>query len=53
VKAGPCVGAKELEEFRRLRSKVDGCLTGSRIAKDRAAEALTGVMIPEALDYPL
>ncbi len=53
LKAGPCVGAKELEEFRRLRTKVDGCLTGSRIAKDRAAEALTGVMIPEALDYPL
>jgi hypothetical protein len=31
---------------------MDGCLTGSRLAKDRAADALTKVMIPEALDYP-
>ena len=31
---------------------LDGCLTGSQLAKDRAAEALTKVMIPEALDYP-
>jgi hypothetical protein len=31
---------------------MDGCLTGSRLAKDRAADALTRVMIPEAPDYP-
>jgi hypothetical protein len=31
---------------------VDACLAGSRLAKDRAADALTQVMIPEALDYP-
>ena len=36
----------------RLRAQLDGCLTGCRLAKDRAAEALTKVMIPEALDYP-
>ncbi len=36
----------------RCASRLDGCLTGSRLAKDRAAEALTHVMIPEALDYP-
>ena len=41
-----------LEAFVRLRAKLDGCLTGARLAKDRAAEALTKVMIPEALDYP-
>ena len=35
----------------RLRTKLDGCLTGSQLAKDRAAEALTKVMIPAALDY--
>ena len=35
------------------RAKLDGCLIGARLAKDRAAEALTKVMIPEALDYPL
>ena len=39
--------------FVRLRAKLDGCLTGARLAKDRAAEALTKVMIPEALDYPV
>jgi hypothetical protein len=32
--------------------KLDGCLTGARLAKDRAAESLTSVMIREALDYP-
>jgi len=51
-KAGPCPRADGLETFTRLRAKLDGCLTGSRLAKDRAAEALTKVMIPEALDYP-
>jgi len=31
----------------RLRAKLDCCLTGSRLAKDRAAEALTKVMTRE------
>jgi alkylation response protein AidB-like acyl-CoA dehydrogenase len=52
AKAGPCVRFDGLEEFVRLRLKTDGCLTGARLAKDRAADALTKVMIPEALDYP-
>ena len=52
-KAGPCVRLDGLESFARLRVKLDGCLTGSRLAKDRAAAALTAVMIPEALDYPV
>ncbi len=51
-KAGPCVRFAGLEDFASLRMKLDGRLTGSRLAKDRAAEALTKVMIPEALDYP-
>jgi hypothetical protein len=51
-KAGPCVRLDGLEQFARLRARMDGCLTGSGLAKDRAAEALTKVMIPEALDYP-
>jgi hypothetical protein len=38
--------------FTQLRSKLDGCMAGSRLAKDRAAETLTQVMIPETLDYP-
>jgi hypothetical protein len=51
-KAGPCAHFENMEQFVLLRLKLDGCLTGSRLAKDRAAEALTKVMIPEALDYP-
>ncbi|MBI5394979.1 MAG: acyl-CoA/acyl-ACP dehydrogenase [Verrucomicrobia bacterium] len=47
---GPAVSG--LEEFARLRVKLDGCLTGARLAKDRAAAALTTVMIPETPDYP-
>jgi alkylation response protein AidB-like acyl-CoA dehydrogenase len=51
-KAGPCVCFEGMEDFMRLRTKLDGCLTGSRLAKDRAALSLSQVMIPEALDYP-
>jgi hypothetical protein len=52
TKAGPCVRSHGLEQFAALRLRMDGCLTGSQLAKDRAADALTKVMIPEALDYP-
>jgi alkylation response protein AidB-like acyl-CoA dehydrogenase len=52
LKAGPCVKFDGLEDFVRLRAKLDGCLTGCRLAKDRAAESLTKVMTREALDYP-
>ena len=52
AKAGPCVRFDGCEQFVRLRAKLDGCLTGAQLAKDRAAESLTTVMIPEALDYP-
>jgi hypothetical protein len=52
VKAGPCARCDGLEPFVRLRIRLDGCLTGSQLAKQRAADALTRVMIPEAADYP-
>ncbi len=52
AKAGPCVTCAGLEPFIGLRARLDTCLTGARLAKDRAAEALTGVMTREALDYP-
>ena len=52
LKAGPCASCQGLEGFQRLRTKLDGCLTGAQLAKDRAAEAISKVMIPEALDYP-
>ena len=39
----PCANTDGLEPFMRMRAKMDGCLTGSRLAKDRAAEALTQV----------
>jgi len=51
-KAGPCVCQLATEAFWSRRRKLDGCLTGTRLAKDRAAKAVTQVMIPEALDYP-
>ena len=52
-KAGPCVSFAGLEDFVHLRANLDGCLTGCRLAKDRAAESLTKVMTREALDYPV
>ncbi len=52
MKAGPCVKFDGLETFVRLRARLDGCLTGCRLAKDHAAGALTKVMTREALDYP-
>jgi alkylation response protein AidB-like acyl-CoA dehydrogenase len=52
VKAGPCARVDHIETFTRLRAKLDCCLTGARLAKDRVAYALTQVAIPEALDYP-
>lgn len=51
-KAGPCARFDGMTAFQRLRSKLDGCLTGARLSKDSAARSLTKVMIPEALDYP-
>jgi hypothetical protein len=52
AKAGPCAGCAGSSEFLRLQSKLTTCLTGARLAKDRAAETVSKVMIPEALDYP-
>ncbi len=51
-KAGPCVDFRGMDTFERMRRKLDGCTTGSALAKDRASKDLTNVMIPEALDYP-
>jgi hypothetical protein len=51
-KRGPCTKSGALEPFVHLQNKLACCLSGSRMAKDRAAQALCGVMIPEALDYP-
>ncbi|MBN1141209.1 MAG: acyl-CoA dehydrogenase [Deltaproteobacteria bacterium] len=42
-----------LEEFFRLRRELERNLAGTRLAKDRAAEALTRITIPEILDYPV
>jgi alkylation response protein AidB-like acyl-CoA dehydrogenase len=51
-KAGPCAQCGDNSTFRQMRGQLDACLTGSQLAKDRAARALSKVMIPEALDYP-
>lgn len=44
---------EELEAFAALRAALDATLAGAALAKDRAGQAITQVMIPEALDYPL
>ena len=51
-KAGPCAGCAGASDFLQLQNKLCSCLSGSRLAKDRAAETVSKVMIPEALDYP-
>jgi len=51
-KAGPCASCSGNSEFLRLQNKLTTCLSGSRLAKDRAADTVSTVMIPEALDYP-
>jgi len=51
-KAGPCARCNGAEQFLAMHSKLDTCLTGARLAKDRAAEAVAQIMIPEVLDYP-
>src|SRR5215472_16941449 len=51
-KAGPCAGCEGASEFLTLQNKLSRCLSGCRLAKDRAAETVSTVMIPEALDYP-
>ncbi len=57
--AGACCGPEAAvglfdgaAEFDALRSKVDAAVAGARLAKDRVAQDLQNVMIPEALDYP-
>jgi alkylation response protein AidB-like acyl-CoA dehydrogenase len=51
-KAGPCAACEGTGAFLRMQNRSAMCLTGSRLAKDRAAENVGKVMIPEALDYP-
>jgi len=51
-KAGPCAGCVGNSEFLRLQNKLTTCLSGCRLAKDRAAETVAKIMIPAALDYP-
>jgi alkylation response protein AidB-like acyl-CoA dehydrogenase len=52
MKAGPCASCAGAGEFLQLQNKLCICLSGSRLAKDRAADTVSKVMIPEALDYP-
>jgi alkylation response protein AidB-like acyl-CoA dehydrogenase len=41
-----------MAEFQKLHNAIGTALAGTRLAKDRAAKAITQIMIPEALDYP-
>ena len=45
-KAGPCAACGRESDFLNLQSKLSRCLSGSRLAKDRAAETVSTVMIP-------
>ena len=40
AKRGPCARVDGVEFFLRLRNRLDACLSGSRIAKDRAAAVI-------------
>jgi hypothetical protein len=51
-KAGPCAKCAGADTFLALHNKLDTCLTGARLAKDRAADSVSKLMIPEVLDYP-
>ena len=42
AKRGPCANFEGLDTFMSLRNRLDACLTGARIAKDRAATAIAG-----------
>ena len=53
AKAGPCAACSGADDFLKLQNKLSRCLSGSHLAKDRAAETVSTVMIPEALDYPV
>ncbi len=53
TKAGPCAIHPGLNDFAKLRAKLEACMTGFQLAKDRASDSLTKVMIPAALDYPI
>ena len=41
-----------IAQFRVRRDAAETALYGTRLAKDRAAKAISQLMIPEALDYP-
>lgn len=45
-KAGPCAGFTGVDTFVRLRTRLDGCLTGARFARDRAASVLARSVVP-------
>lgn len=42
AKRGPCARVDGLETFQQLRNRLDACLSGARVAKDRAASAIAG-----------
>ena len=51
-KAGPCAKCNGAEQFLSLQTKLSTCLTGCRLAKDRAAEAISKLMIPGGAGLP-
>lgn len=50
AKAGPCARFDGVDRFMQLRNRLDGCLTGARIARDRAALAMASFMADTILE---
>jgi hypothetical protein len=50
AKAGPCARFDGVDRFMQLRNRLDGCLTGARIARDRAALAMARFMADTILE---
>lgn len=50
AKAGPCARFDGVDRFMQLRNRLDGCLTGARIARDRAATAMASFMADTILE---
>lgn len=53
TKRGPCVRFEDLDGFTTLRNKLDGCLTGARLAKERAVAAIENSMASMVSSKPI
>ncbi|NLD60974.1 acyl-CoA/acyl-ACP dehydrogenase [Candidatus Sumerlaeota bacterium] len=50
---GYALDSQTMADFAQLRTEAESAMSGARFVKERVAESLSKVMIPEALDYPM